>query len=146
MRLRGNDKIIGGSGVDTFYGQDGNDHLYGYRGNDVLDGGDGNDRIVGGLGDDTISGGAGNDYVLAQGLETIQSQQAQAQMRFLGALAMMLSRLMVLVIRRLMVELGRIVLRSIFLVIHHSLILAFLMQVTHLRLLISQAIQSASRI
>jgi VCBS repeat-containing protein len=81
----GNDKIIGGSGVDTFYGQDGNDHLYGYRGNDVLDGGDGNDRIVGGLGDDTISGGAGNDYVLAQEV-TIQSQQAQAQMRFLGAL------------------------------------------------------------
>ena len=78
--------------------------------------------------------------------ETIQSQQAQVQMRFLGAQATMLPRLMVLVIRRLMVELGRIVLRSIFLVIHHSLILAFLMQVTHLRLLISQAIQSASRI
>ena len=56
-----NEKIIGSSFNDIYYGYGGNDLLLGNRGNDTLYGGTGNDTLNGGKGNDTLYGGTGND-------------------------------------------------------------------------------------
>lgn len=69
---RGNDRLVGGSGLDRFhggpdddelYGGDGDDELHGDWGDDLLDGGRGNDDLRGWYGDDTLNGGDGDDYL-----------------------------------------------------------------------------------
>jgi Ca2+-binding RTX toxin-like protein len=68
----GNDRMIGGVGVnylagyggdDYIIGGDGNDRLSGGAGNDYIDGGKGDDIISGDDGDDTLMGGEGNDHI-----------------------------------------------------------------------------------
>ncbi len=69
----GNDTMIGGIGVEAFYGGDGNDSLTGDTNTDKLFGGDGNDVIVGGGGSDYIDGGAQRDILLGSaGIDTIK--------------------------------------------------------------------------
>ncbi len=61
---RGQDRLVGGPGVDEFHGGPDDDRLYGSGGNDSLHGDYGDDRIYGGEGDDSIYGWYGNDYLL----------------------------------------------------------------------------------
>jgi Ca2+-binding RTX toxin-like protein len=56
---RGNDKLLGSSAANTFYGNEGNDELRGEGGNDTLYGDLGNDTLFGGDGDDTLFSGDG---------------------------------------------------------------------------------------
>jgi Ca2+-binding RTX toxin-like protein len=57
----GNDTLSGRGGSDTEFGGAGNDTLNGDDGNDTLVGGDGNDKLSGGAGGDGLGGGAGDD-------------------------------------------------------------------------------------
>jgi Ca2+-binding RTX toxin-like protein len=59
----GNDTLLGGGGVDQFFGELGNDTLYGRDGSDHLDGGANNDTLFGGAGIDTLYGRDGHDYL-----------------------------------------------------------------------------------
>jgi|GEM_PF-1725848 len=77
----GNDRLVGGSAIDTLFGQAGNDYidgnlgddvieggadddvLYGRGGNDIINGWLGNDKIYGGEGADQLVGSAGNDDI-----------------------------------------------------------------------------------
>ena len=67
------DTMIGGNGVDNFYGSYGNDHITmaggadyasGDSGNDSIQGGDDADTLDGGEGEDSVFGEAGNDSLL----------------------------------------------------------------------------------
>ncbi len=57
----GNDLLLGGNGSDTLYGGNGKDRLVGGNGSDTLYGGNGKDTLNGGSGNDHLIGGAGND-------------------------------------------------------------------------------------
>jgi Ca2+-binding RTX toxin-like protein len=57
----GNDKLLGGPGVDYLLGGAGNDSFEGGAGEDFLIGYAGNDALSGGLGDDYFDGGKGAD-------------------------------------------------------------------------------------
>ncbi len=59
----GDDRMLGGNGLDHISGGIGNDTIFGAGGNDVLNGGKGNDTIDGGSGINTILGQAGNDTI-----------------------------------------------------------------------------------
>ena len=58
-----NDTLIGGTGLQTFYGNAGDDLLIAGTGTQSLYGGSGNDTIVAGLGNQLYDGGAGNDTI-----------------------------------------------------------------------------------
>jgi Ca2+-binding RTX toxin-like protein len=62
---KGNDLLIGGSGIDTLKGDAGNDTLVGGKGDDKMYGGAGNDRLIWNNGDnsDLMRGGKGYDVV-----------------------------------------------------------------------------------
>jgi trimeric autotransporter adhesin len=57
----GNDILAGGAAADSISGGTGDDLLIGGGGEDVLQGGDGADTLQGDGGDDLLDGGAGND-------------------------------------------------------------------------------------
>ncbi|WP_264213180.1 calcium-binding protein [Leisingera thetidis] len=59
--LRGNDRIVAGSGADDLRGSGGNDTLRANDGRDYLGGGSGRDTLSGGAGADTLKGGNGAD-------------------------------------------------------------------------------------
>jgi Ca2+-binding RTX toxin-like protein len=59
----GNDKIYGGTGLDTIGGGSGNDQIWGGGGDDLLAGSDGKDVLHGGPGDDSVQGDAGADVL-----------------------------------------------------------------------------------
>ncbi len=59
----GNDKIIGGAGVDNVRAGGGNDYVDAQGGNDAVCGESGNDTLHGGSGDDHVWGGTGDDIV-----------------------------------------------------------------------------------
>ena len=63
----GNDRVRGGSGVDTVDAGAGNDIVAGARGDDRLSGGDGNDVVLGNAGADVIDAGAGDDRAYGYG-------------------------------------------------------------------------------
>jgi Ca2+-binding RTX toxin-like protein len=63
----GDDYLDGGSGDDSLLGYTGNDTLLGGSGKDTLSGEAGNDTLLGGSGQDTLFGEAGNDYLNAFG-------------------------------------------------------------------------------
>ncbi len=56
-------RVIGGSGNDSFVGDNAYNAFCGSGGNDTLDGAAGDDGLVGGPGDDTLLGAAGNDLL-----------------------------------------------------------------------------------
>ncbi|MCA9185751.1 MAG: VCBS repeat-containing protein [Planctomycetales bacterium] len=58
---KGNDRLTGGSNKDTISGGEGDDTIFGKGDDDTLNGDDGNDAIRGDDGIDTIHGGAGDD-------------------------------------------------------------------------------------
>ena len=75
MGFGGNDLMVGGGGLTTFFGGDGNDtlqagsacaqtYLRGEIGDDVINGGVGFDDINGNQGNDTAHGAAGDDWVV----------------------------------------------------------------------------------
>lgn len=78
-----NDRIVGDSkdnifwgeaGLDRLYGNGGDDELHGGDGNDYLYGGDGNDDLYGGASNDTINGDEGNDHINGgEGNDTINA-------------------------------------------------------------------------
>lgn len=55
VALKGNDKVLGSSGMDYLEGGAGNDVISGKAGADELNGGTGNDRLTGGGGGDTFA-------------------------------------------------------------------------------------------
>ncbi len=66
------ERVYGGSGVDTINSGDGDDVIYGFHefgtdpgtdGGDIIDAGNGSDTIFGQSGNDSITGGAGNDTI-----------------------------------------------------------------------------------
>ena len=59
----GDNRITGGSNMDTINGNDGDDTISGGAGNDTLNGGGGDDTIEGGKGADRLSGGETDDEV-----------------------------------------------------------------------------------
>lgn len=63
----GNDKIIGGEGVNLLFGGADNDTLLGGSNQNFLLGDDGNDLLCGGASKDYLKGGAGNDILFGQG-------------------------------------------------------------------------------
>lgn len=79
----GDDTIVGGEGLNVFYGGNGDDtleggegenRLHGQNGNDELSGGSSADYIAGHLGNDTIMGYQGNDFILpGQGDDTVDA-------------------------------------------------------------------------
>jgi Ca2+-binding RTX toxin-like protein len=101
-RVRGNDVVRGGPGVDrcmtdfiigtsgrdvlrtrkrdVICGLGGADQLYGLGGMDKLVGGDGNDRLFGGGDDEALIGGLGNDYLVGE-TATTSSKAASAATR-----------------------------------------------------------------
>ena len=60
----GNDRVVGGAGVDIVAGGNGNDNIQGGAGADFLFGGNGNDLIDGGADADLIFGKNGSDTLL----------------------------------------------------------------------------------
>ena len=60
----GNDRVVGGAGVDIVAGGNGNDNIQGGAGADFLFGGNGNDLIDGGADADFIFGKNGSDTLL----------------------------------------------------------------------------------
>src|SRR5262249_5974427 len=70
-----NNRLSGGSGIDTLNSGDGDDTVLGNAGNDVLSGGIGNDYLDGGAGADRFKGGAGNDvYILDNAGDTVDEE------------------------------------------------------------------------
>ena len=65
--LGGNDRLIGGSGIDWMSASGGGDRLFGNDGRDRLRGGGGNDVLWGGRGNDRLFGGPGRDHCSAGG-------------------------------------------------------------------------------
>ena len=63
----GNDSFVGGDHNNTYFGGAGNDTISGNGGNDALHGQGGDDSIIGGSGNDFADGGDGNDSLYAQG-------------------------------------------------------------------------------
>jgi Ca2+-binding RTX toxin-like protein len=61
----GDDTLSGNVGADALHGQGGNDLIVGGFGNDFLDGGSGNDSMYGQQGNDTLLGQSGNDRLFA---------------------------------------------------------------------------------
>jgi Ca2+-binding RTX toxin-like protein len=61
---RGNDALLGSSGVNWLWGDAGNDVLTGGAGESLLRGGDGDDTLIGGSGIDTFQGDAGIDLIV----------------------------------------------------------------------------------
>jgi VCBS repeat-containing protein len=61
----GNDSLAGGDGNDTLQGDAGNDSIGGGSGDDVLQGGDGDDYLMGEGGNDSIDGGGGTNDIAA---------------------------------------------------------------------------------
>jgi microcystin-dependent protein len=60
----GDDRLLGGNGIDDIGGGMGNDTIFGAGGNDMLTGGKGNDTLDGGTGVNTLMGQAGNDRLI----------------------------------------------------------------------------------
>lgn len=60
---KGDDLVIGGSGINQILGEGGNDKLIGGADKDDFDGGVGNDILRGNGGDDSLAAGTGNDTV-----------------------------------------------------------------------------------
>jgi Ca2+-binding RTX toxin-like protein len=67
----GNDLLMGGSAIDTFFAGAGNDVVIGQRGDDIADLGEGDDRFIwnNGDGSDFINGGAGFDVTQVNGAD-----------------------------------------------------------------------------
>ena len=57
-----NNIFYGGRGGDILMGEGGHDTLYGDSGYDVLNGGEGNDKLYGGSGNDVLDGGEGENW------------------------------------------------------------------------------------
>ncbi|MGH7002960.1 MAG: calcium-binding protein, partial [Alphaproteobacteria bacterium] len=57
----GDDRLTGGSGINTIFAGNGSDQLFGGAGLDTLYGSGGNDYLEGGKGGDFLSGGAGTN-------------------------------------------------------------------------------------
>ena len=71
----GDDSFVGGDANNTYFGGDGDDTLSGNVGADALHGQGGNDLIVGGSGSDFMDGGSGNDSMYGQaGNDTLLGQ------------------------------------------------------------------------
>lgn len=62
---RGETRLEGGAGNDTFVAEGGFNIMFGRGGNDRLEGGDGFDYLAGGAGNDVLLGGAGDDFLLS---------------------------------------------------------------------------------
>ena len=73
----GADMLYGGNGIDDLEGGDGVDHLYGGNGRDDLKGGDGADMLFAGLGVDRLTGGAGADAFTCKASEIVDMTEAE---------------------------------------------------------------------
>ncbi|GAA4010632.1 beta strand repeat-containing protein [Sphingomonas humi] len=62
---RGDARLTGGAGNDTFSAEGGFNLMFGMAGNDRLEGGDGMDYLNGGSGNDVMLGGAGDDTLIS---------------------------------------------------------------------------------
>lgn len=74
--IAGTERLLGGSGDDSFTGDDLANELVGNSGNDSLSGGGGNDLLIGLSGDDNLAGDGGDDTFVfdtdtALGVDTV---------------------------------------------------------------------------